>query len=132
MPHRQVIRDIQAGLFKPVYLLHGEEPYFIDEIAKALETNVVEESMRDFNHTVVYGRDTSVDQVLEAARRFPMMAERQLVLMREAQNWPAWRRKDEASLRRFVDGIEAELDGLAAGGAVFASTMDRRNAEFDT
>ena len=53
MPHRQVIRDIQAGSLKPVYLLHGEEPYFIDEIAKALETNVVEESMRDFNQTVV-------------------------------------------------------------------------------
>ena len=95
MPHRQVIRDIQAGSFKPVYLLHGEEPYFIDEIAKALEDNVVEESMRDFNQTVVYGRDTNVDQVLEAARRFPMMAERQLVLMREAQDWPAWRRKDD-------------------------------------
>ena len=44
----------------------------------------------------------------------------------------AWRRKDDASLRRFVDGIEAELDGLAAGGAVFTSTMDRRNGEFDT
>ena len=43
----------------------------------------------------------------------------------------AWRRKDDASLRRFVDGIEAELDGLAAGGAVFTSTMDKRNAEFD-
>ena len=56
---------------KPVYLLHGEEPYFIDEIAKALETNVAEESMRDFNQTVVYGRDTNVDQVLEAARAFP-------------------------------------------------------------
>ena len=95
MPHRQVIRDIQAGSLKPVYLLHGEEPYFIDEIAKALETIVVEESMRDFNQTVVYGRDTNVDQVLEAARRFPMMAERQLVLMREAQDWPAWRRKDD-------------------------------------
>ena len=104
MPHRQVIRDIQAGSLKPVYLLHGEEPYFIDEIAKALETNVVEESMRDFNQTVVYGRDTNVDQVLEAARRFPMMAERQLVLMREAQDWPAWRRKDDmAKLEAYAE-----------------------------
>ena len=53
MPHRQVIRDIQAGSLKSVYLLHGEEPYFIDEIAKALENNVVEESMRDFNNTLL-------------------------------------------------------------------------------
>lgn len=104
MPHRQVIRDIEAGSLKPVYLLHGEEPYFIDEIAKALENNVVEESMRDFNQTVVYGRDTNVDHVLESARRFPMMAERQLVLMREAQDWPAWRRKDDmAKLEAYAE-----------------------------
>ena len=104
MPHRQVIRDIQAGSLKPVYLLHGEEPYFIDEIAKALETHVVEESMRDFNQTVVYGRDSNVDQVLEAARRFPMMAERQLVLMREAQDWPAWRKKEDmAKLEAYAE-----------------------------
>jgi len=95
MPHRQIIRDIQAGSFKPVYLLHGEEPYFIDEIAKALESSVVEESMRDFNQTILYGRDVNIDQVLEASRRFPMMAERQLVLVREAQDWGAWRRKED-------------------------------------
>lgn len=95
MPHRQIIRDIEAGSFKPLYLLHGEEPYFIDEIAKALEHSVVEESMRDFNQTIVYGRDASIDHVLEAARRFPMMADRQLVLVREAQDWGAWRKKED-------------------------------------
>jgi DNA polymerase-3 subunit delta len=95
MPHRQIIRDIKSQSFRPVYLLHGEEPFFIDEIAKALEEVVVEESMRDFNQTIVYGRDTSVDQLLEAARRFPMMAERQLVVMREAQDWPAWKRASD-------------------------------------
>ena len=65
MPHRQLIRDVQAGTFKPVYLLHGEEPFFIDEIAKALEAEVVEESMRDFNQTILYGRDSNIDQVLD-------------------------------------------------------------------
>ena len=78
-----------------MYLLHGEEPYFIDEISKALEDCVVEESMKDFNQVVLYGRDTSLDQVLESARRFPMMADRQLVLMREAQEWPCWRRSED-------------------------------------
>lgn len=95
MPHRQVIRDIESGIFKPLYLLHGEEPFFIDEIARALENSVVEESMRDFNQTILYGRDAGIEQVLDAARRFPMMADRQLVLIREAQDWPAWRRKDD-------------------------------------
>ena len=95
MPHRQIIRDVHSGSFRSVYLLHGEEPFFIDEIAKALEDVVVEESMRDFNQTIVYGRDTAVDQLLEAARRFPMMADRQLVVMREAQDWPAWKRASD-------------------------------------
>ena len=95
MPHRQIIRDIQASAFKPLYLLHGEEPFFIDEVSKALEDHVVEESMKDFNQVVFYGRDATLDQVLESARRFPMMADRQLVLMREAQDWPSWRRSDD-------------------------------------
>ncbi|MDC1360523.1 hypothetical protein N8204_01450 [Flavobacteriales bacterium] len=95
MPHRQIIRDIQAEAFKPLYLLHGEEPFFIDEVSKALELAVVEESMKDFNQVVLYGREATIDQVLESARRFPMMADRQLVLMREAQEWPAWRRSED-------------------------------------
>ena len=97
MPHRQIIRDIQASSFKPLYLLHGEEPFFIDEVARALEDSVVEDSMKDFNQVILYGRDTTLDQVLESARRFPMMADRQLVLMREAQEWPSWRRSEDMS-----------------------------------
>ena len=49
MPHRQVIRDIESKKFEPMYLLHGEEPFFIDEVAKTLESSVVEEGMKDFN-----------------------------------------------------------------------------------
>ncbi len=95
MPHRQILRDIQAGQFKPLYLLHGEEPHFIDVLTKALEGAVVEEGLRDFNQNVFYGKDTELDTILDAARRFPMMAERQLVLVREAQDLAAWRRSVE-------------------------------------
>ncbi len=95
MPHRQILRDIEAGSFKPLYLLHGEEPYFIDVLTKALEATVVEESMKDFNQTIFYGKDTEIDAILDAARRFPMMADRQLVLVREAQDLAAWRRSAE-------------------------------------
>ena len=104
MPHRQVIQDITDGSYKSLYLLHGEEPFFIDEIAHALEREVVEAGMKDFNEVIMYGRDTSVDQLLESARRFPMMADRQLVLMREAQDWPAWRRSDDmAKLQAYAE-----------------------------
>lgn len=63
----------------------GTEPYFIDEIAKALTKGVVEESARDFDLTVMYGKETSVDHIVEAAKRYPMMGQQQLILVKEAQ-----------------------------------------------
>ncbi|MDR1257764.1 MAG: DNA polymerase III subunit delta [Tannerellaceae bacterium] len=77
--------DIKAGKFHPVYMLMGEEPFFIDRITDLLIETVLEESERDFNQTILYGADTDVAAIYNAARRFPMMAERQLVVVREAQ-----------------------------------------------
>ncbi len=95
MPHRQTVRNITSGQLSPIYVLHGEEPFFITEIVNALLSTVVDESFKDFNETVLYGRDTDVDEVLAAARRFPMMADRQLVLVKEAQDMRMWKRKDD-------------------------------------
>ncbi|MDR1499518.1 MAG: DNA polymerase III subunit delta [Tannerellaceae bacterium] len=80
-----ICESIKAKKFSPVYMLMGEEPYFIDEITDLLIGNVLEESERDFNQTILYGADTDVAAIYNAARRFPMMAERQLVVVREAQ-----------------------------------------------
>ena len=95
MPHRQILRNITGGKLSPLYVLHGEEPFFITEIVQALLDTVVDEGFKDFNETVLYGRDTDVDEVLAAARRFPMMADRQLVLVKEAQDMRMWKRKDD-------------------------------------
>ncbi len=95
MAHGQIIREVQAGKFSPICLLHGEEAFFIEEITKAIKENAVEESSKDFNETILYGRDVELSEVLAAARRFPMMSERQLVLIKEAQDLKCWRRKDE-------------------------------------
>ena len=98
MAHRQIIREVKAGKFSPIYLLHGEEPFFIEEIVNAIKENAVDEASKDFNETVLYGRDVELSEVLASARRFPMMAERQLVLVKEAQDLKCWRRKDELAL----------------------------------
>ena len=63
----------------------GTEPYFIDEITQALTKSVVEESARDFDLTVLYGKETNVDQIVEAAKRYPMLGQQQLILVKEAQ-----------------------------------------------
>ena len=74
------------GIFSPVYLLMGKEPYYPDLVCNAIIENALDESERDFNQTICYGADTDVDTVVTAARRYPMFAERQLVVVKEAQN----------------------------------------------
>ena len=82
---RNIIEDVKAGVFKPVYLLMGEEPYYPDLVCNAILEHCLQEWEKDFNETVCYGADVDADQVITAARRFPMMAERQLVVVKEAQ-----------------------------------------------
>ncbi|PWJ58967.1 DNA polymerase III delta subunit [Dyadobacter jejuensis] len=80
-----VLKDLKAKKFKPLYFLYGDEPYYIDSIAEILEQKIVPESERSFNQFVVYGKDTDLAGVLSNARRFPFMADLQLVLVKEAQ-----------------------------------------------
>ncbi|MCD8041875.1 MAG: DNA polymerase III subunit delta [Tannerellaceae bacterium] len=80
-----ICRDIKSRNFAPVYILMGEEPYFMDRITNMLLENVLNETEKDFNQVILYGADSDVAQVLNAARRFPMMSEYQLVVVREAQ-----------------------------------------------
>ena len=83
--YKEIIRDLKNKIFKPVYFLAGKEPYFIDLITDFIEDNVLDESEKDFNQTVLYGLDVTVTQVIETCRRFPMMSNQQVVIVREAQ-----------------------------------------------
>jgi len=98
----EIIRDIKAKKAKPIYFLSGEEPYYIDKIADFIEENVLEEHERDFNQTILYGNDTDVSQIIGAAKRFPMMAEKQVVIIREAQGIADLGR-ETAQLEEYVD-----------------------------
>ena len=144
MAHGQIIREVKAGKFSPIYLLHGEEAFFIEEITKAIKENAVEESSKDFNETILYGRDVELSEVLAAARRFPMMSERQLVLIKEAQDLKCWRRKDEmvlleayaenpvgstvlvlAFMNKKIDGRLKAVKTLSKNGVLFLSDKVR-------
>ena len=83
--YKEIIRDLKNKIYKPVYFLAGKEPYFIDLITDFIEDNVLDESEKDFNQTVLYGLDVTVTQVIETCRRFPMMSNQQVVIVREAQ-----------------------------------------------
>lgn len=82
----KIINDIKAGNIKPIYLLMGEECYYIDKLTEYLEQHVLLEEERDFNQTIVYGRDTTIDEIVAHAKRYPMMADRQVVIVKEAQD----------------------------------------------
>ena len=82
---RQIVEDARKGVFSPVYLLMGDEPYYVDMVCDAVLEHCLDESEKDFNQTVCYGADVNADAVITAARRYPMFAERQLVVVKEAQ-----------------------------------------------
>lgn len=85
MDYRDLIQDIKARKFKPVYLLHGEESYYIDRIAEYMEQTILTEEQKDFNFTVFYGKDSHPQQVMDACMRYPMFADFNLVILKEAQ-----------------------------------------------
>jgi DNA polymerase-3 subunit delta len=82
----EIKRSILSKNFAPVYLFQGDEPYFIDQLTDALVANVLADSERDFNQTILYGLETNARTVISACKRFPMMAERQLVVLKEGQH----------------------------------------------
>lgn len=86
MTFEQIRSDIQNRKFKSIYLLMGDEPYYIDELTNLLMKTVLPEEERDFNQTILYGMETNVPAVITMARSFPMMSDYQLIVIKEAQN----------------------------------------------
>ncbi|MGK0325183.1 MAG: DNA polymerase-3 subunit delta, partial [Polaribacter sp.] len=83
---RDIVSDIKKGNIKPIYFLMGEEPYYIDKISDFIEENILDESDKGFNQQVMYGRDASIEDIVSSAKRYPMMAERQVLIIKEAQD----------------------------------------------
>jgi DNA polymerase-3 subunit delta len=107
MTAAEILKDLKNRKFKPLYLLHGEEPYFIDLVSNYVEHHVLPEHERGFNQTVVYGKDTDIMTVLNAAKRYPMMADYQVVLVKEAQDMK-WG-KDEDN-KKSIDPVLSYLE----------------------
>jgi len=95
----KIINDIKAGNIKPIYFLIGEEPYYIDKLTEFLEENLLTEDEKGFNQMVLYGRDTTIEDIVSSAKRYPMMAERQVIIVKEAQD-----------LSKTIDKIDAYVN----------------------
>lgn len=86
MEYNEIIAELKQKIYHPVYVLMGEEPYFIDMVSDYIEANVLDDSEKEFNQSVLYGRDISAADFVGAAKRFPMMSEYQVVMVKEAQS----------------------------------------------
>lgn len=91
---QDIIKDLKNRKFKPVYLLHGEEPYYIDLVGNYIEHHVLSDTEKGFNQTVLYGKDTEIMTAINAAKRYPMMSDYQVVIVKEAQDMK-WGRDDD-------------------------------------
>jgi len=106
----EILKDLRNRKFKPLYLLHGEEPYFIDQISNYVEHELLPPAEKGFNQTVMYGKDSDIMTVLNAAKRYPMMADYQVVLVKEAQDMK-WGKEDDdkKSIDPFLSYLENPL-----------------------
>lgn len=96
MSAAEVIKDLKARKFKPLYLLQGEEPYYIDQVVDFMEAHVLNDGEKGFNQTVLYGKDTDMATILNAAKRYPMMSDYQLIIVKEAQDLK-WAKETEGN-----------------------------------
>ncbi|MDG1334184.1 MAG: DNA polymerase III subunit delta [Crocinitomicaceae bacterium] len=87
MDHKQIIKDIESGKFEKIYFLHGEEALFMDMITDAIVKHALEEHERDFNQSIIYGKEADALSLISEAKGYPMMAQRRLVVLKEAQDF---------------------------------------------
>ncbi|KZE77998.1 DNA polymerase III subunit delta [Myroides marinus] len=122
---KDIIKDIKAGKAAPIYFLMGEEPYYIDKISEYIEDNVLTEEEKGFNQMVLYGRDVTIQDIVSNAKRFPLMAEKQVVIVKEAQE-----------LARTIDQIESYAEQVQPSTVlVFCykyKTLDKRKKVYKT
>ena len=112
----QILLDLKRKIYKPIYFLSGEEAHYIDVISDYIENNVLEESDKEFNQSVVYGKDVDLAGVLGLAKQFPMMSEYNVVIVKEAQN-----------IKELNKGADSDEEGVTAKNTTSGGTQNFLN-----
>ena len=121
---QNILEDVRRGIFKCVYLLMGEEPYYPELVCNAIIANCLQDWEKDFNETICYGADVTAETVITAARRFPMMADRQLVVVKEAQQMK--------SLEELAVYCQQPLESTVLVILMHGASADKRRALYKT
>ena len=121
----KIVSDIKNGNFKPIYFLMGEEPYYIDKISEFIENNVLTEEEKGFNQMVLYGRDVAIEEISDNAKRFPMMSERRVVIVTEAQDL-------SRTIEKLITYVENPQPSTVLVICYKYKTIDKRNKLYKT
>jgi DNA polymerase III subunit delta len=121
---KKIMDDLRRKKFAPIYMLQGEETFYIDLISNYIEANALSESEKGFNQIILYGKDAPVHVILTHAKRFPMMAERQVVIVREAQDIPDLQK--EAGVKLMLDYITRPVPSTVLVFCHKHKTLDKR------
>ena len=122
--YNEIIKDLQKGTYAPVYFLQGEESFFIDNIIRYIEQSALDDTQKSFNQYVLYGKEIGFTDVLNVARKYPMMGERQVVLVKEAQEMKDWKREEAQNL--LIPYLENPLPSTVLVFGYKYKTLDRR------
>ena len=131
---QSIMKDLRAGKYAPVYVLHGEEAFFIDQIVQYIQHHALEEHEKAFNETILYGKETDARSVLDSVSRVPMMASRQVVILREAQQMKtladltAYLQKPFSSSILVIAHKHKKIDGRSA----FAKAAEKHAIVFES
>ncbi|MFY0600576.1 MAG: DNA polymerase III subunit delta [Cyclobacteriaceae bacterium] len=122
--YNEIIRDLQKAVYAPVYFLQGDEPFFIDNIIDHIEAQALDEAQKSFNQYVLYGKEVNFTDILNVARKYPMMGERQVVIVKEAQEIKDWKKEDAQSL--LISYLEQPLPSTVLVFGHKYKSLDRR------
>ena len=124
MNFEQIVSDLKNKIYKPIYFLSGDEAYFIDLITKYIHDHVLTDAEKSFNQTVLYGKDTEIHTIINTAKRFPMMANHQVVIVKEAQNIK--------NIEELIHYAKAPLKSTLLVIAYKYKTLDKRKKLYKT
>ncbi len=126
----EILEQLRKNNFAPVYFLQSEEPYFVDQVSDYIEQHALNEADRAFNQVILYGKEVKMADVLNHARKFPMMAERQLVMVKEAQEMLEWKKGEEGPVKWLIQYLEQPLASTILVFAFKNGNLDGRSKLF--
>lgn len=128
--YSEIFKDIKAKKYAPVYFLHGEESFFINTLVDHLENELLDESQKSFNQYILYGKEIDINQIIATARKFPMMGDHQLIVVREAQDIKDW--KKSQSIEALIHYLRTPVPSTILVFAYQQKSLDKRSKLFKT